>query len=130
MFVVEGDVFMLLLDETVAAISFCSKTASVWQLVGRVLFVFKIVIPILLIVFGMLDLGKAVVGAKDDEIKKALKQLAMRAIAAVVVFLIPTLISFVFTIVDQFSEVQSDYDVCARCISHPSDCDKSGAIDG
>lgn len=114
---------MLLLD-----VAFCTKTATVWQLVGRILFVFKIVIPILLIIFGMLDLGKAVVGAKDDEIKKALKQLAMRALAAIVVFLIPTIISFIFTIVDQFSEVQNDYDVCAKCISHPGDCDTSGTV--
>lgn len=120
MFLVEGDVFMLLLD-----ISFCAKTATVWQLIGRVLFVFKIVIPILLIVFGMLDLGKAVVGAKDDEIKKALKQLAMRAIAAVVVFLIPVFISFIFSIVDQFSDVQNDYGNCATCISKPGECDTS-----
>lgn len=115
MFLVEGDVFMLLLD-----IDFCKNTLEVWQLIGRVLFVFKIVIPILLIVFGMIDLGKAVVGAKDDEIKKALKQLAMRAIAAVVVFLIPTIVSFIFTIVDSFSEVKSDYNICSACISSPS----------
>lgn len=114
MFVVEGDVVMLLLE-----INFCTNTFEVWQLVGRVLFVFKIVIPILLMIFGMIDLGKAVVGAKDDEIKKALKQLMMRAIAAVAIFLIPTIISFLFTIVDSFSEVQSDYDVCAACIKSP-----------
>lgn len=125
---------MLLLDETVAAagINFCTDTAAVWQLVGRVLFVFKIVIPILLMVFGMIDLGKAVVGAKDDEIKKALKQLMMRAIAAVVVFLIPTIIAFIFSIVDSFTDVKDDYNVCAECISHPSstNCNTSGSNDG
>lgn len=114
---------MLLLD-----VAFCTKTATVWQLVGRVLFVFKIVIPILLIIFGMLDLGKAVVGAKDDEIKKALKQLAMRAIAAVVIFLLPTIIAFIFTIVDSFTDVQNDYDVCGKCIVKPGECDTSGVV--
>ncbi len=118
---------MLLLDET---IHFCTDTAEVWQLVGRILFVFKIVIPILLMIFGMLDLGKAVVGAKDDEIKKALKQLMFRAIAAVVVFLIPTLIAFIFTIVDSFTEVKNDYNVCAECISSPSKCNTSGKNEG
>lgn len=106
---------MLLLD-----INFCTETYEVWHIVGNVLFVFKIVIPLLLMVFGMIDLGKAVVGAKDDEIKKSLKQLMMRAIAAVAIFLVPTIISFLFTIVDSFSEVKSDYDVCAACIKSPS----------
>lgn len=121
---------MLLLDETVAGISFCTDTAAVWQLVGNVLFVFKIAIPILLMVFGMIDLGKAVVGAKDDEIKKALKQLMMRAIAAVVIFLIPTIIAFIFSIVDSFDDVKGDYNVCAECISHPGSCNTTGANDG
>lgn len=130
MFVVEGDVIMLLLDEAVSAIEFCTDTAAVWQLVGRVLFVFKIVIPILLMVFGMIDLGKAVVGAKDDEIKKALKQLMMRAIAAVVIFLIPTIVAFIFSIVDSFSDVKTDYNVCATCISHPGKCNTGQINDG
>lgn len=121
---------MLLLDEAAAGIGFCTNTAAVWQLVGRILFVFKIVIPILLMVFGMIDLGKAVVGAKDDEIKKALKQLMMRAIAAIVIFLIPTIIGFIFSIVDSFSDVKSDYNVCATCISHPGDCSTTSSSDG
>ena len=54
--------------------NFCASTANIWQLIGYVLLVFKIVIPILLIVFGMLDLGKAVVASKDDEIKKSIKK--------------------------------------------------------
>lgn len=104
------------------AIDFCSKTAEVWHLVGNILFVFKIVIPILLIIFGMMDLGKAVVGAKDDEIKKATKSLAMRAIAGVIIFLIPTLVGFIFSIVGGFSEVSADYEICAKCISSPGSC--------
>ena len=111
---------MMLLD-----VNFCLQTAKVWQLVGNILFIFKIVIPILLIIFGMMDLGKAVVGAKDDEIKKATKSLAMRAIAAVVIFLIPTIVGFIFTIVGDFGTVSKDYDNCAKCISSPSKCDIS-----
>jgi len=58
-------------------LTFCTETQSVWKLVGNILGVFKIVIPILVIIFGMIDLGKAVVASKDDEIKKAAKSLGM-----------------------------------------------------
>lgn len=109
-------------------VNFCGSTAKIWKLVGRVLLVFKIVIPILLIIFGMMDLGKAVVANKDDEIKKATKQLAMRAIAGIVIFFIPTLVGFIFSIVDGFNdEVGTDYDVCRTCIVKPGDCDVSQA---
>ena len=100
--------------------SFCGGTYTIWKLVGQILLIFKIVIPILLIIFGMIDLGKAVVGSKDDDVKKAITHLAFRAVAAVVIFFIPTLVGFIFSIVDDFSAVQDDYNICAACISNPN----------
>ena len=81
-----------------AAINFCTKTKSIWVLVGRILGIFKIVIPLLVIIFGMIDLGKAVVASKDDEIKKAAKSLGFRALAGILIFFIPTLVGFCFTL--------------------------------
>ena len=75
-------------------IGFCAKTANIWQIVGYVLLIFRIAIPILLIVFGAIDLGKAVIASKEDEIKKATGSLVRRAIAAVVIFLLPTIVTF------------------------------------
>ena len=34
---------------------FCAGTASIWQLVGNILTIFKIVIQILILIFGMID---------------------------------------------------------------------------
>lgn len=111
-----------------AAVEFCANTANIWQLVGYVLLVFKIVIPILLIIFGIIDLGKAVIASKEDEIKKATGSLVRRAIAAVIIFLIPTIVSFIISMVGGFSaEANQDYEVCRTCIVNPSEC--SGADD-
>ncbi len=100
---------------------FCSNTANVWQIIGYVMLVFRIAIPILLIIYGALDLGKAVIASKDDEIKKATKGLTMRAIAAVVIFLLPTIVTFIFGIVTGFSEAASeDYEICRACITNPN----------
>ena len=85
--------------------------------------IFKIAIPLIIIVIGMFDLGKAVVAAKDDEIKKATKSLAMRAISGVIIFFVPTLVGFIFTLVDGFSgDVSADYEVCKTCIVSPTKC--------
>ena len=100
---------------------FCSQTANIWQIVGWVLLVFKIVIPILLIIFGIIDLGKAVIASKDDEIKKSISSLIKRAIAAVVIFLLPTLISFIMTIIGGFNEeAKADFDICKSCLTNPN----------
>lgn len=112
----------------IGAVNFCKNTANMWQIVGYVLLVFKIVIPILLIIFGMLDLGKAVVASKDDEIKKATKSLAFRAASGVIIFFIPTLVGMVLGLVSNFSQsgAKEDFDTCRACITKPNDQDECG----
>ena len=102
------------------ALDFCTKTKDVWSLVGKILGIFKIVIPLLIIIFGMIDLGKAVVASKDDEIKKAAKQLLIRIIAGIVIFFIPTLVGFAFSLADGISD--TDYSTCEACITSSSGC--------
>ena len=109
-------------------IGFCVNTANVWQIVGIALLIFKIVIPILLIIWGMLDLGKAVIASKDDEVKKSVKSLAMRAVAAVVIFFIPTIVSLVMGLISNFQQsgAADDWKVCRTCITTPNDPDCVG----
>lgn len=103
----------------IMAPSICTELSPLWQVVGWILWVFKIAIPILIIVFGMIDLGKAVVASKDDEIKKALKQLMLRAVAGVVIFFIPNLVGLIFSMVNSWSDVEGEYKVCEYCIVDP-----------
>lgn len=114
---------------------FCSQSANIWQVVGYLLLVFRIVIPIVLIILGMLDLGKAVVSSKDDEIKKAAKQLMFRAIAAIAIFFVPTIVTVLIGLVASFGADKGgkeDYEVCKNCINKPngSECaNKASAAD-
>ena len=101
----------------------CTDLWSIWQLLGYVLTVFKIVIPIIIIVFGIIDLGKAVVASKDDKIKKSIKSLAMRAVAGVFIFFVPTLVGAIFKMVGSFNDLKAEYSVCSTCISSPGKCE-------
>lgn len=67
---------------------------SIIGIIKAVLGVIQILIPIGLIVYGTIDLGKAVIASKEDEIKKNQKVLITRAIAAVLVFLVATIVVF------------------------------------
>lgn len=58
--------------------------------------IIKIAVPIMLIIMGMLDLGKAVIASKDDEIKKAQSLFIKRIIAAALVFFIVAIVQLVF----------------------------------
>ena len=57
--------------------------------------IIQIGIPIILIVMGSIDLGKAVLSSDDKEIKAAQSRLLKRVIAAVAVFFVVTIVSLV-----------------------------------
>lgn len=59
----------------------------------------QIAVPILLVIFGMLDLGKSVMAQKEDEIKKGQQLFLKRLIAAVIVFLVVVLVRLVIGLV-------------------------------
>lgn len=53
-------------------LNICTNTSldPIWTLVGYVANAVMIMFSILLIIFGMIDLGKVVIASKEDEIKK------------------------------------------------------------
>jgi len=81
-------------------------------IVSTVITLIKIAVPILLIVFGMLDLGKAVVASKEDEIKKGQQLFIKRAIAAVIVFFV---IQIVQIVVRFLASDDADIANCFNC---------------
>lgn len=64
-------------------------------LISSLINIIKIGIPILLIVFGMLDMGKAVISNDEKEMKSAQGTLGKRCIYAVIVFFIVAIVQFV-----------------------------------
>lgn len=105
--------------------SLCTESMGLVKFIGYLLMVFKIVIPIVIIVLGAIDFGKAVVAEKDDEIKKSAKTLLFRAISGVCIFFIPNLVVWIFGLVSDFGEAtaKSDFETCRKCIISPYDKD-------
>jgi len=60
--------------------------------------IIKIVAPILLIFFGSMDYGKAVVANDKEALAKATSNFIKRAIAAVAIFLLPYFIKIIFSL--------------------------------
>lgn len=97
---------------------------GVFTTIGWVFFIAKILIPIVLIVFGSIDLGKAVISNKDDEIKKSAKSLVMRTIAGVIIFFIPTLLNFVVELIggdEIYNPESGTFARCTHCMLEPTD---------
>lgn len=77
----------------------CMGLEPLVRILVKVVDLLKFGIPILLIIFGMMDLGKAVMAGKEDEMKKAQGTLIKRFIYAVAVFLVVTLVQLVMNLV-------------------------------
>jgi hypothetical protein len=77
----------------------CTTLAPVISFLKAILGIIQWGIPILLIIMGSIDLGKAVMASDDKEIKGATSKLIKRAIAAVAVFFIPMIVNLLINMV-------------------------------
>lgn len=106
-----------LLDAIKTAENLCEGLQPVLRIVGIVIWGIKIVVPIMLIVVGMLDMAKAVTEKNEDNIKKAQQALIKKAIAAVIVFLVASMVTLVMGLVGS-----KEYEECMDCIKNPWGC--------
>ena len=100
-------------------------TLKVFKILGIVLFLIKIIVPILLLIMGMVGYGKATISGDEKEIKAATSSLIKKAIAAVVVFMIPFVINGAFSLVGSFSSNKSKFKKCTECINRDASCDRN-----
>lgn len=92
------------------------------KFIGKIVLIVKIAIPIIIIIFGVVDFFRAITGAKDDEIKKSARSLLFRVLAGVIIFLIPTIISVVFSLIDSWANIKGDFNACQKCILRVTEC--------
>ena len=80
----------------------CSKLNSdLVTFIHNIVILIKIAVPIVLVLFGMLDLGKGVLASKEDEIKKGQSTFIKRLLAGVVVFFMISIVQLVISLVDK-----------------------------
>ena len=77
----------------------CKDLGPIIKILKAVYVILQWAIPILLILFGAIDLGKAVIASKEDEMKKAQGVLIKRIIYAVVIFFLFTIVNLVIGLV-------------------------------
>lgn len=73
---------------------------SLRSLINEILEYPRIIVPVLVIVLGMIDLAKAVVASKEDEMKKAQATFVKRLIIGVAFFFIPVFVDIMMWLAD------------------------------
>ena len=96
--------------------STCVRLKEPLKFIGNIVLIVKIFIPIILIFLGAMDLFKAVTAGKDDELKKSLRIFALRCVAGIAIFFLPTIISFVFSLVSSWASLKGDFNQCQKYV--------------
>lgn len=81
---------------------------TLFNTVATVINIIKIAVPLLLIVWGMLDFAKAIIAKKEDDIKSHQKMFVSRVISAVLVFFIIFVVQLVFSTLDKVEKQSGD----------------------
>ena len=84
------------------------------DVVHVIILAIQIFVPIVLVIYGMLDLAKAVMGQKEDENKKGQQKYIKRIIAAAIVFFVITIVKMVLSFLAGGTENGSIYQ-CVNC---------------
>lgn len=76
----------------------------------------QVIVPLILIIFGMIELAKAIMAQKEDEIKKAQGSFLKKLIVAVLVFLVFSIVKLVFNFANSGNTESSSIWNCVNAI--------------
>lgn len=110
---------------SIMTVSFCEETANIWKVVGEVLDIIRIVIPLIIIVLGMLDLGKIVLSGDSKAMKESQRMFIKRLIYGLAIFFVTTIVKLVFSLVET-NIAKDESKICWTCAARPNskDCTK------
>lgn len=123
--------FMLLMNfQVVFAIDYkniCNneEIMNTMQIVGYILNTVKILVPLILIVLGLVDFGKASISSDDKALSKATSSLFKRFIAGIIIFFIPTIVFAILNVTGVSNENNNEgsFVKCTKCVLKPgSEC--------
>ena len=117
---------MFILDSVVCGDGIITMDRMIPDIFSLIITLIKIGVPILLIIFGMLDLGKAVMAQKEDEIKKSQQLFLKRLLSAALVFFVVMIVQVVFKLVAKDSD---DVWNCVNCFINGLSSEADSAYD-
>ena len=98
------------------------------QITRTVYMILQIATPLIIILLGMIDLGKAVMAHKEDDIKKSQQTFVKRLLVGASVFLVFVLVKFVIGLVAPAND-NTDMWNCVDCFVSGDNCTTKEEVD-
>ncbi len=112
-------------------LNICLNTVETWKLLGIILYIIKIITPILIIALGIKDVALVTLKGDAESTRISMQSLFRRLIAGLIVFITPTVLLSVFNMfINMDYENNYDYGACTSCLFSPTglDCENHLAI--
>ena len=89
--------FFLLLcyNHAIGGFMCTEEMQMIMGIVITILDIIKFIVPIVLIIFCTIDIFKIIVSKKEDEIKKLRKDVFMKIVYCIIIYLIPFIVPFI-----------------------------------
>ena len=120
--------------------NFCANEGvkDVFRIIGYLVAIARYLVPLLIIVLGLVDFGKAATTNDDKALNKAVNAFSRRIIAGIIVFFVPSIIYAFMNIVgnvidntgDLLNENNQTFGGCTKCIFKVGECDGSTSNSG
>jgi len=82
----------------------CGGLLPIVKVIRKAIWLVMLIIPVGLIIYGTIDLGKAVIASDEKEVKSAQSRLIKRIVYAAVIFFVPMLVTVVMNVVSAGGE--------------------------
>ena len=111
--------------------NFCSQedVINVMRVMGYFIFIAKIAIPFIIILFGTFDMYKAVTGGDEKSMSSSAKKLGIRMLIGFSVFLLPTILHLILSTLNDYEAISDDANICLTCLLKPSECENGVPAD-
>lgn len=110
-----------------APVNFCNQeTVKAFIFIGNIIQIAKILVPLIIIVMGMVDFGRAVFSDDERAISKCVVSLLKRIVAGIVIFFIPTIVYAIIDVLEpsEMNNYNNKF-TCSKCVLKVKECNKA-----
>lgn len=110
----------------------CKDFAKGIRIIGLLLFLVKIVVPLIIIVLSAINIFNVVLKGDAGEMNNQIKKTAISILAAILIFFVPSVINVAFNMLNKTAKKEirnSDSEICRVCIFEPFSKECKDSID-
>lgn len=102
----------------------CSREEMqrVMTFAGYIIMVVKLFIPLIIIGQGTFIFYNGVKSGKEEEVQKCAQTLGKRILTGIIIMLLPTILDIALSTVNEWTNYESEYEMCTECLFHPNNC--------